>query len=67
MVNLRLTNQQMIQSNINEVHANHLIICPVEQVRKGWKKAFMEMAEKQDDVLLDDINTTEWDETEWKW
>ncbi|MFN6326159.1 MAG: hypothetical protein ACK4WN_11655 [Aphanizomenon sp.] len=29
-----------------EVQGNHLIIRPVEQVRKGWEKAFIEMAEK---------------------
>jgi antitoxin MazE len=69
---LRIPKTLLEQSGINskveiEVQGNHLIIRPFEQVRKGWKKAFIEMAEKGDDVLFDDINTTEWDETEWKW
>jgi antitoxin MazE len=68
---LRIPKTLLEQSGINseveiEVQANYLIIRPVEQVRKGWKQAFIEMAEKGDDVLLDDINTTEWDDTEWQ-
>ncbi|MBD2293986.1 AbrB/MazE/SpoVT family DNA-binding domain-containing protein [Anabaena sphaerica FACHB-251] len=35
-----------------EVQGNHFIIRPVKQVRKGWEKAFIEMAENGDDVLL---------------
>jgi antitoxin MazE len=25
------------------------------------------MAEQHDDVLLDDVTTTEWEELEWQW
>jgi antitoxin MazE len=69
---LRIPKTLLKQSGINpeveiEVHENHLIIRPVQQVRMGWEKAFIEMAEKQDDVLLDDINTTEWDKDKWQW
>lgn len=69
---LRIPKTLLEQSGINseveiEVHGNHLIIRPVEQVRLGWDKAFAAMAEKQDDVLLDDVNTTEWDQIEWQW
>ncbi|MEA5617824.1 AbrB/MazE/SpoVT family DNA-binding domain-containing protein [Cronbergia sp. UHCC 0137] len=47
------------QSGINseleiEIQENNLIIRPFKQVRKGCEKAFIEMAEKGDDVLLDD-------------
>jgi antitoxin MazE len=35
-----------------EIQGNNLIIRPVEPARKGWKKAFIEMAENGDDVLL---------------
>ena len=54
---LRIPKTLLEQSGINseveiEVQGNHLIIRPVEQVRKGWKEAFIEMAEKKDDVLL---------------
>jgi antitoxin MazE len=69
---LRIPKTLLEQSGINseveiEVKGNHLIIRPVTQIRKGWEKAFTEMAEKQDDVLLDKINTTEWDKAEWQW
>ena len=68
---LRIPKTLLEQSGINseveiEVQGNHLIIRPVEQIRKGWEKAFIEMAENRDDILLDDINTTEWDENEWQ-
>ena len=64
---LRIPKTLLEQSGINseveiEVQGNHLIIRPVEQVRKGWEKAFIEMAENRDD-----INTTEWDKDEWQW
>lgn len=69
---LRISKTLLEQSGINseveiEVQGNHLIIHPVEQVRKGWEKAFIKMAEKGDDILLDDTNPTEWDENEWQW
>jgi antitoxin MazE len=48
-----LLEQSGINSEVEiEVQGNHLIIRPVEQVRKGWEKAFIEMAENGDDVLL---------------
>lgn len=63
-----LLEQSGIDSEVEiEVHGNHLIIRPVEQVRLGWDKAFAAMAEKHDDVVLDDVNTTEWDQIEWQW
>ncbi|AHJ30571.1 AbrB/MazE/SpoVT family DNA-binding domain-containing protein [Nodularia spumigena CS-584] len=69
---LRIPKILLEQSGINseveiEVHGNHLIIRPVEQARANWDKAFAAMAEKHDDILLDDINTTEWDQVEWEW
>jgi antitoxin MazE len=69
---LRIPKTLLEQSGINseveiEVQGNHLIIRPIEKVRKGWEQAFIEMAEKGDDVLFYDINTTEWDENEWQW
>jgi antitoxin MazE len=35
--------------------------------RVGWDEAFAAMAERGDDVLLDDITTTEWEQLEWEW
>ena len=54
---LRIPKTLLEQSGINseveiEVQGNNLIIRPVEPARKGWKKAFIEMAENGDDVLL---------------
>lgn len=52
-----------------EVEDNRLIIRSVHAPRNGWDKAFAEMAEKGDDVLLDkDARlATDWDKTEWRW
>lgn len=50
-----------------EVQDNYLVIRAAERSRVGWDEAFVTMAERQDDVLLDDINTTEWDRVEWEW
>ncbi|WP_353931709.1 AbrB/MazE/SpoVT family DNA-binding domain-containing protein [Okeanomitos corallinicola TIOX110] len=38
-----------------EFQGNNEIISPVEPVRKGWEKAFIEMAENGDYILLDDV------------
>lgn len=50
-----------------EVQDDHLIIRAVSQTRIGWSEAFAVMAKCQDDVLLDDFRTTEWDDSEWEW
>jgi antitoxin MazE len=60
------------QSGINteveiEVESDRLTVRPAQQRRIGWNKAFAEMAENQDDILLDEINTTDWDQNEWEW
>ena len=50
-----------------EVQDNRLIIRAAPRSRGGWDEAFAAMAELHDDVLLDDVNTTEWDRLEWEW
>ena len=50
-----------------EVQDNYLIVRAAERSRVGWDEAFAAMTERHDDVLLDDINTTEWDQLEWEW
>ncbi len=52
-----------------EVEGDRLVIRPVSEPRKGWDRAFAQMAENRDDVLLDHDTdtTTEWDRTEWRW
>ncbi|MEA5581733.1 AbrB/MazE/SpoVT family DNA-binding domain-containing protein [Nodularia harveyana UHCC-0300] len=69
---LRIPKTLLEQSGINseveiEVDGNHLIIRPVAQARANWDKEFAAMAENHDDILLDDLNTTEWDQLEWEW
>ncbi|GCL40282.1 transcriptional regulator/antitoxin, MazE [Sphaerospermopsis reniformis] len=42
-----LLEQSGITSEVEiEVQGNHFIIRPFKQVRKGWEKAFIEMAER---------------------
>lgn len=50
-----------------EVHDDRLILRAVGRSRLGWEEAFAAMADRQDDVLLDDANTTSWDSSEWEW
>jgi antitoxin MazE len=69
---IRIPKPLLEQSGISkdveiEVKENYLIIRPVSGLRVGWNKAFAAMAEVGDDVLLDDVNTTEWDQLEWEW
>ncbi len=47
------------------VFGNHLIIRP-QKIRVGWEEAFISMAEHHDDILLDDVSTTEWDDVQWQ-
>ena len=35
--------------------------------RTGWKEAFAAMAKQQDDVLHNEVTTTDWDRVEWEW
>lgn len=50
-----------------EVQGANLILRPASRLRIGWDEAFSTMAEAKDDVLLDDINITNWDNIEWEW
>lgn len=50
-----------------ELQGGNLILRPASQLRIGWDEAFSTMAEEEDDVLLDDVNTTNWDDLEWEW
>jgi antitoxin MazE len=44
-----------------------IILRAVSQSRQGWEQAFATMAAQQDDVLIDEITTSEWDNLEWEW
>ena len=69
---IRIPKLLLEQSGIHEdveieVQGNCLTIRTAQCRRAGWDEAFAEMAENQDDVLLDDVNTTDWDQAEWEW
>ncbi|AFY88879.1 MULTISPECIES: AbrB/MazE/SpoVT family DNA-binding domain-containing protein [Chroococcidiopsis] len=69
---IRIPKPLLEQSGIDteveiEVQDECLIVRAASRSRIGWDKAFAAMAEQKDDVLLDDVNITEWDRTEWKW
>lgn len=49
------------------VEGDHLVIRPAPRQRLGWDEAFSAMAECCDDILIDDIHTSSWDESEWDW
>jgi len=52
-----------------EVENNQIIIRPLLKPRTGWDKAFRDMAENGDDMLIgaDEPISNSWDETEWQW
>ena len=50
-----------------EVQGDRLIIRTAPNLRDGWDTAFAAMAKEQDDVLLDEVNTTSWDKVKWEW
>ena len=50
-----------------EVQGDRLTIRSATRLRSGWDEAFAVMAKQQDDVLLNEINTTDWDRVEWDW
>jgi antitoxin MazE len=69
---IRIPNPLLEQSGIHteveiEVQGNRLIVRVAPQLRLGWDEAFATMAEQNDDVLVDDVSTTNWDRTEWEW
>lgn len=69
---IRIPKPLLEQSGIHtevemEVQGDHLIVRAAPRLRVGWDEAFAAMAERQDDVLLDDVSTTSWDQVEWEW
>jgi len=52
-----------------EVHNHQLVIKAADAPRENWENAFMTMAARGDDKLLDSgtIITSEGDEEEWEW
>lgn len=51
-----------------EVHGAELIVRSSAAPRADWAAQFRQMAERQDDSLLDaDLPASAWDATEWEW
>lgn len=51
------------------VKNGQLLITSIEEPRKGWSLEFAKMAERKDDLLLDQVlpESTTWDDSEWQW
>ena len=65
-----LLNQTGIMDEVElEVDKNQIIIRPISNPRAGWEDAFIAMAKKNDDELLDGEENIShsWDEEEWQW
>ncbi|MBD0268712.1 MAG: AbrB/MazE/SpoVT family DNA-binding domain-containing protein [Cyanobacteria bacterium Co-bin8] len=52
-----------------EIQADQLIIRSVQAPRHSWADQFQQMAEFEDDTLLDEtsLSLSDWDEDEWTW
>ena len=50
-----------------EVQGDHLIIRTASRSRSGWNEAFAAMSKQDDDILLDGVSNTDWDQVEWEW
>ena len=63
---VRIPKLLLEQSGIH-VQGDCLTIRTAQCWRAGWDEAFAAMAANQDDVLLDEVNATDWDQSEWEW
>ena len=68
----KLTNNQASeQANTAMAVANSKVrddnLCRSVKSRAGWAEAFAIMAQNHDDVLLDQVIGTEWDQSNWEW
>lgn len=50
-----------------EVRGSQVVIRPANHPRAGWDESFATMARLGDDHLLDSLETSKWDESEWVW
>lgn len=52
-----------------EVQGDQLVLRAARRPREGWDEQFRQMAERDDDTLLDkDVRSgSSWDEEEWTW
>jgi antitoxin MazE len=50
-----------------EAQAGEIVIRSARLPRGDWEEAFLGMAQRGDDQLLDEARRTAFDETEWEW
>jgi antitoxin MazE len=52
-----------------ESRGDHLVVRAVGKARQSWDEAFRDMAERDDDTLLDGdvVVETSWEMDEWQW
>jgi antitoxin MazE len=63
-----LLEQSGIEAEVEiEFQGDHLTIRQAKRPRAGWHEAFRAMATQQDDILLDEVQPTDWDQFEWDW
>jgi antitoxin MazE len=49
------------------VQDDRLIIRTAPHLQTGWEEALAIMAQEHEDILLDEVNTTDLDQIEWEW
>ena len=60
-----LLEQSGIKENVKiEVRDRQISIVPADRARAGWSEAF---AAATDDLPLDSVTGTTWDDEEWEW
>jgi antitoxin MazE len=63
-----LLEQSGIQTEVEiEVEGNRLIVRKASGLRSGWEEAFVVMADRHDDGIIDEDTVTDWDQNEWEW
>ncbi len=71
---IRIPKPLLEQSGISEevdiqLEDNKIVLRPLSKPREGWDRAFGEMADRGEDVLIagEETISHSWDETEWQW
>jgi len=63
-----LLEQSGIKTEVEiEVDGDRLVVRTASGLRSGWDEDFRVMAERHDDRLLDEADTTAWNQNEWEW
>lgn len=64
-----LLEQTGLQGEVElEVQGNQLLVRSIDRPRQGWEAKFRDMAERNDDALLDsEAASTAWEDEDWEW